>query len=191
MGNLFAIIFAAIFINNYVLSQFLGICPSIGVSNKVETSIGMGAAVTFVVTFASVITLLVDKYLLVSFNLVYLRTIVFILVIASLVQLVEMFLKKSAPALYSALGIYLPLITTNCMVLGVAIVNVQQGYDLPQTIANAVAASVGFTMALILLAAIRERYETVELPKALRGVPLALITLGLMSIAFSGFKGMF
>lgn len=191
MGNLFSIIFASIFINNYVLSQFLGICPAMGVSSKVETSIGMGAAVTFVVTFASAITMLIDKYLLLPLDLVYLRTIAFILVIASLVQLVEMFLKKSVPSLYSALGIYLPLITTNCVVLGVAILNVQEGYNIIETIVNGLAASIGFTMALVLLASIREHYETVDVPKAFRQVPLAMITLGLMSIAFSGFKGMF
>lgn len=189
--NLFSLIFGAIFINNYVLAQFLGICPSIGVSNKIETSIGMGAAVTFVVTFASAITLLVDTYILKAFNLEYMQTIAFILVIAALVQLVEMFLKKSAPALYSALGIYLPLITTNCVVLGVAILNVQKGYNMIETLLNGFSASIGFTMALTLLAAIRERYELADVPESFKKVPLAMVTLGLMSIAFMGFKGMF
>lgn len=189
--SLFQIIFALIFVNNYVFVQFLGICPAIGVSNKVETSLGMGAAVTFVVTFASAITWFIDKYLLQP-NLVYLRTIAFILVIAALVQLVEMFLKKSSPGLYNALGIYLPLITTNCIVLGVAILNVQSGYDLIQTLCSGFGASVGFAMAITLLAAIRERYDISDaVPVSFRGVPQAMITLGLMSMAFAGFNGMF
>lgn len=191
MTNLFAIIFGSIFVNNYVLAQFLGICPAIGVSSRTSTAIGMGVAVTFVVTFASVITLVINNVLLVPNDLVYLQTIVFILVIAALVQLVEMFMKKSTPGLYNALGIYLPLITTNCIVLGVAIVNVDKGYNMIETIANSVAASVGFTLAIVLLSTIREKYEMVNVPKAFRNVPLAMITLGLMSIAFSGFKGMF
>lgn len=189
--DLFSIIFGTIFVNNYVFSQFLGICPSIGVSSKVETSMGMGAAVTFVVTFASVITYLIEMLLLKPFDLTYLRTIAFILVIAALVQLVEMFLKKSAPGLYSALGIYLPLITTNCIVLGVAILNVTSGYNIIETIVSGLAASVGFAMAIVLLAAVREKYDIVEVPKAFSNVPMAMISLGLMSIAFSGFKGMF
>ncbi len=187
----FQIIFVTIFVNNYVLAQFLGICPSIGVSSKVETSIGMSAAVTFVVVLASVITWFIDRYLLQP-NLVYLRTVAFILVIAALVQLVEMFLKKSAPGLYNALGIYLPLITTNCIVLGVAILNVQNEYSLLQTIASGLGASLGFGLALILLAAIRERYELADnVPAPFRGVPQALLTLSLMSMAFAGFSGMF
>jgi len=190
MANILSIIFATIFINNYVLSQFLGICPSIGVSAKVETSVGMGMAVIFVVTLASVIAYFIDKYILVAFDLVYMRTIVFILVIASLVQIVEMFLRKSVPSLYTALGIYLPLITTNCIVLGVALLNVESGYNLLETIASAIGSTVGFTIVLVLLAAIREKYDLVNVPKAFRGVPLALITLGLMSIAFGGFAGM-
>lgn len=185
------IIFLTIFVNNYVLAQFLGICPSIGVSSKVETSLGMSAAVTFVVVLASAITWAIDRFLLQP-NLVYLRTVSFILVIAALVQIVEMFLKKSAPALYNALGIYLPLITTNCIVLGVAILNVQSEYSLMETIASGFGASIGFAMALILLAAIRERFELADgVPKAFRGVPQALLTLGLMSLAFAGFAGMF
>lgn len=185
------IIFSTIFINNYVLAQFLGICPSIGVTNKVESALGMGMAVTFVVTFASAITWLIDTYLLQP-NLIYLRTIAFILVIATLVQIVEMFLKKSAPGLYGALGIYLPLITTNCMVLGVALLNVQSGYGFIETIFSGLSAAIGFFMAIVLLAAIRERYDiNDQIPKAFRNVPMAMITLGLMSIAFSGFSGMF
>lgn len=191
MKDILMIVFSTIFINNYVLAQFLGICPSIGVTSKVESAMGMGMAVTFVITFASAITWLIDVYLLQP-NLIYLRTIAFILVIATLVQLVEMFLKKSAPALYNALGIYLPLITTNCVVLGVALLNVQSNYNLIETIFSGLAASIGFFLAIVLLAAIRERYDiNAEVPKPFRNVPLALISLGLMSIAFSGFTGMF
>ena len=187
----FQIIFLTIFVNNYVLAQFLGICPSIGVSSKVETSMGMSAAVTFVITLASVITWVLDRFILQP-NLVYLRTVAFILVIAALVQIVEMFLKKSAPGLYNALGIYLPLITTNCVVLGVAILNVQTGYTLLQTVASALGASIGFALDLILLAAIREQFTRMEnVPECFRGVPAALTTLGLMSMAFAGFAGMF
>lgn len=187
----FQIIFLTIFVNNYVLAQFLGICPSIGVSSKVETSMGMSAAVTFVITLASVITWALDRLILRP-NLVYLRTVAFILVIAALVQIVEMFLKKSAPALYNALGIYLPLITTNCVVLGVAILNVQSNYTLLQTVASALGASLGFALALILLAAIRESFDRLDnIPACMRGVPSALFTLGLMSMAFAGFAGMF
>ncbi|WP_276873268.1 electron transport complex protein RnfA [Levyella massiliensis] len=187
----FQIIFLTIFVNNYVLAQFLGICPSIGVSSKVETSMGMSAAVTFVITLASVITWALDRLILQP-NLIYLRTVAFILVIAALVQIVEMFLKKSAPALYNALGIYLPLITTNCVVLGVAILNVQSNYTLLQTVASALGASLGFALALILLAAIRESFERLDnIPACMRGVPSALFTLGLMSMAFAGFAGMF
>lgn len=191
MKDILMIVFSTIFINNYVLAQFLGICPSIGVTSKVESAMGMGMAVTFVITFASAITWLIDVYLLQP-NLIYLRTIAFILVIATLVQLVEMFLKKSAPSLYNALGIYLPLITTNCVVLGVALLNVQSKYNLIETIFSGLAASIGFFLAIVLLAAIRERYDiNAEVPKPFRNVPLALISLGLMSIAFSGFTGMF
>ena len=187
----FQIIFLTIFVNNYVLAQFLGICPSIGVSSKVETSMGMSAAATFVITLASVITWALDRLILQP-NLIYLRTVAFILVIAALVQIVEMFLKKSAPALYNALGIYLPLITTNCVVLGVAILNVQSNYTLLQTVASALGASLGFALALILLAAIRESFERLDnIPACMRGVPSALFTLGLMSMAFAGFAGMF
>ena len=188
--NLVSIILGSIFVNNYVLAQFLGICPALGVSKKLETSIGMGLAVTFVITLSSVITLLINKYILVALNLEYLRTIAFILVIASLVQFVEMFLKKASPSLYSALGVFLPLITTNCVVLGVAILNVDNNYNIIQTIVNSISASIGFTIALVLLSAIREKYETVDLPKSFRGIPIALLSLGLLSIAFFGFKGL-
>lgn len=189
--SIFNIIFSTIFVNNYVLAQFLGICPSIGVTNSVENATGMGVAVIFVITFASAITWLIDYFLLRP-NLVYLRTIAFILVIAALVQLVEMFLKKSSPNLYNALGIYLPLITTNCIVLGVAILNVEENYNLVQTIFSGLSAALGFCMAIILLAAIRERYSDSDaIQDSFQGVPLAMISLGLMSMAFSGFAGMF
>lgn len=189
--SIFNIIFATIFVNNYVFAQFLGVCPAMGVTSKLDTAVGMGAAVTFVITLASAITWIIDTVLLQP-KLIYLRTIVFILVIASLVQIVEMFLKKSSPGLYNALGIYLPLITTNCVVLGVAILNVEAGYTFLETIASGIAAALGFFLAIVLVAAVRERYDIdLEVPKSYRGVPLAMLTLGLMAIAFSGFKGMF
>ncbi|MDO5027177.1 MAG: electron transport complex subunit RsxA [Tissierellia bacterium] len=188
--NLVGIILGSIFVNNYVLAQFLGICPALGVSKKLDTSVGMGLAVTFVITLASIITLFINKYILVALGLEYLRTLAFILVIASLVQFVEMFLKKASPSLYNALGVFLPLITTNCVVLGVAILNVDNSYNLLETVVNAISASIGFTLALVLLSAIREKYELVELPKSFRGIPMALLSLGLLSIAFFGFKGL-
>lgn len=190
MGNLFAIIIGSIFVSNYVVVQFLGICPALGVSNQVETAAGMGAAVTFVITLASAICWAIQRYLLDPLSLGYLQTIVFILVIASLVQFVEMALKKLVPALYNALGIYLPLITTNCIVLGVAIVNITNKYTLVETIINGIAASVGFAMIIIFLAAIRERLELTDVPEKFQGMPIALVSLGLMSIAFMGFAGL-
>ncbi|HEY8362713.1 MAG TPA: electron transport complex subunit RsxA [Tissierellaceae bacterium] len=183
------ILITTILVNNYILSRFLGICPFLGVSSKLDTSVGMGAAVTFVVTLSSIITYLIQKYILDVLGLGYLQTIVFILVIAALVQFVEMVLKKISPALYNALGIYLPLITTNCIVLGVAIINIDEGYNLIQTIFNAIGSSVGFTLALVLMAGIREKLELSDVPEALKGFPIALITAGLMSIAFLGFNG--
>ncbi len=188
--SLAAILVSTIFVNNYVLAQFLGICPFIGVSNKLETSIGMGAAVTFVMTLASIFTYFIHTYVLVAMELEYLQTIVFILVIASLVQFVELALKKVSPTLYSALGVYLPLITTNCAVLGVAILNIEEGYTLVPTIFNAIGASLGFTLALVLIAGIRETLELADIPESLDGYPIALITAGLMSIAFLGFGGL-
>jgi len=188
--NIFTILISTIFVNNYVFARFLGICPFLGVSNKTETATGMGLAVTFVVTLSSVITWVIQKYVLDLFGLQYLQTIVFILVIASLVQLVEMFLKKSSPGLYKALGVYLPLITTNCIVLGVAILNIEEKYNLIQTIANAVGASIGFAIALLLMAGVREKFELADIPKPLKGFPIGLITAGLMSIAFLGFNGL-
>lgn len=188
--SLTAILISTIFVNNFVLAQFLGICPFIGVSNKLETSVGMGAAVTFVVTLSSIITYYIYKYVLLTLGLEYLMTIVFILVIASLVQFVELALKKVSPTLYNSLGVYLPLITTNCAVLGVAILNIKEGFELIPTIFNAVGASIGFTLALVLIAGIREKLELSDIPEALNGYPIALITAGLMSIAFIGFSGL-
>ena len=185
--TLFAIVIGAIFVNNVVLSQFLGICPFLGVSSKVETSMGMGMAVTFVMALATVVTWCIQQYILVPFGIEYMQTITFILVIAALVQMVEIVLKKVSPALYQALGIFLPLITTNCAVLGVAIITVQKDFDLLTGVIYAVAAALGFALALILFAGIRERLEVEETPEAMRGVPIALITAGLLAMAFMGF----
>lgn len=188
--GIFTIIISAVFVNNFVLSQFLGICPFLGVSKKVETSIGMGAAVAFVMAIASAFTYIVQTQILERFGLEYLQTIFFILVIASLVQAVEMFIKKSSPALYQSLGVFLPLITTNCAVLGAAILNIEGNYSLLESIVNGVSAAVGFTLAIVLFAGIRERLELADVPEALEGIPIALITAGLMSVAFLGFVGL-
>lgn len=188
--NLFTILISTIFVNNYVLARFLGICPFLGVSKKTETATGMGIAVTFVVTLSSIICWGIQKGILDSLGLEYLQTIVFILVIATLVQFVEMVMKKTSPTLYNALGVYLPLITTNCVVLGVAILNIQEEYNLLETIINSFGASVGFALALVLMAGIREKQELADIPESLEGFPIALITAGLMSIAFLGFKGL-
>lgn len=190
MGEILTILISTIFVNNYVFAQFLGICPFLGVSSKMETAVGMGGAVTFVVVIASAVTWAIQTFILDALGLGYLQTIVFILVIASLVQFVEMFLKKSSPSLYQALGVFLPLITTNCMVLGVAVLNIQEGYNLIQTIFSGLGASIGFTIALILMSALRERLEIVDVPKPLQGVPIALMSAGLMAIAFTGFQGL-
>lgn len=190
MGTIFKILISTIFVNNYVFAQFLGICPFLGVSSKVETATGMSVAVTFVVTLASIITYYVQILLLNPFNLGYLQTIVFILIIASLVQFVEMVIKKISPALYGAMGVFLPLITTNCMVLGVAILNIQSDYNIFEVITNAIGASLGFGLALILLSSLREKLELIDVPEPLKGMPLALIAAGLMSIAFMGFSGL-
>ncbi len=190
MTSILTIVFGAIFINNFVLSRFLGICPFLGVSKKVETSLGMGMAVTFVMGMASTVTWLLEYYVLFRFDLQYLRTIVFILVIAALVQFVELVIRKVSPTLYQALGIFLPLITTNCAVLGVALLNVQLEYNLLESVVFGVAAALGFTLALVIMAGIRERLELVFIPKAMRGVPIALIIAGILSIAFMGFQGM-
>ncbi len=177
-------------VSNVVLSQFLGLCPFLGVSRKIKTAAGMGTAVIFVITLASFVAGALYKLILVPFNITYLQTIVFILVIAALVQFVEMFLKKMIPSLYKALGVYLPLITTNCAVLGVALINIQNEYNFIETIFNGVGAALGFTLAIVLFAGIRERLETSAVPKALEGFPIALLTAGLMAIAFLGFSGM-
>ncbi|NLP36894.1 MAG: electron transport complex subunit RsxA [Firmicutes bacterium] len=190
MTSILAIIFGAIFVNNFVLTRFLGICPFLGVSKKVDTSIGMGMAVTFVMGLASLVTWLLEYYILQAFQLEYLRTIVFILVIAALVQFVELVIRKISPVLYQALGIFLPLITTNCAVLGVALLNVQLEHNLLEAVIFGVAAALGFTLALVILAGIRERLELVAIPKHFRGVSLALIIAGILSIAFMGFQGM-
>lgn len=188
--NILGIIVSAIIVDNFVFSRVMGICPFMGVSNKVKTAVGMGAAVTFVMALASVITNVLYNYVLLYFNVTYLRTLVFILVIASLVQLVEMIIKRVSVTLYEALGVYLPLITTNCAVLGAAILNIDNGYDIIESLALGIGAALGFTLALVLMAAIRERQETVNLPKAMRGKPIALMMAGLMSLAFLGFSGM-
>ncbi|EOC99834.1 electron transport complex subunit RsxA [Caldisalinibacter kiritimatiensis] len=185
-----AILVSAILVNNFVLSRFLGICPFLGVSKQVETAFGMGMAVTFVMTLSSIITYIVQKAILANLGLEYLQTIAFILVIASLVQLVEMFVKKASPTLYEALGVYLPLITTNCAVLGLAILNIQAEYTLLQTITHAIGAAIGFTLAIVLFAGIRERLVLADVPESLKGFPIALITAGLMAIAFLGFSGL-
>jgi electron transport complex protein RnfA len=191
--ELLIISIGAIFIQNFVLVQFLGICPFLGVSKKAETALGMGFAVVFVMTCASAITWLVQQ-LLVLFNIEYLQTIAFILVIAVLVQFVEMFLQKSIPSLYSSLGIYLPLITTNCAVLGVAIVNITKFGGMPYSFLNSVvygmSAGLGFTLAIVLFAGVRERLESSDIPSFLKGMPVTLITAGFLSIAFMGFSGL-
>ena len=189
MTKLLVIAFGSIFISNFVLTRFLGICPFLGVSKKVETAVGMGFAVTFVMGLASAITYGLQK-LLEHFHIEILQTLTFILVIAVLVQFVEMVIKKISPVLYQALGIYLPLITTNCAVLGVALINVKEGYNFLQAVVNGVSAALGFTMAIVLFAGIRERMAAAPVPKAFQGFPIALVTAGLVSIAFLGFNGL-
>ena len=184
------ILLTSILVNNFVLSRFLGICPFLGVSKRVETAMGMGMAVTFVMALASVISYLVHYYILVPLEIEYMQTIAFILVIAALVQLVEMALQKLVPSLYSALGVYLPLITTNCAVLGVAIINITENYTLLQTLVNGIGAALGFTLAIVLFAGIRERLELADIPEAMKGFPIALISAGLMAMAFMGFSGL-
>ncbi|MGE5383236.1 MAG: electron transport complex protein RnfA [Omnitrophica WOR_2 bacterium] len=184
------IIILALLVNNVVLAQFLGICPFLGVSGKISTSLGMGAAVVFVMALANLVTYLVQVYLLVPLKVEFMQTITFILVIAFLVQVVEIILKKSAPALYQALGIYLPLITTNCAVLGIAILAIQKNFSLVQSVVYSSATAVGFTFALILMAGIREQLELLGTPKGMKGFPLTLIIAGLLSMAFMGFAGL-
>ena len=190
MKELILIIVGSALVNNIILSQFQGLCPFLGVSKKVDTSIGMGAAVIFVITLASIATNLVYALVLVPLHLEYLQTIAFILVIAAMVQFVEMFLKKSMPSLYSALGVFLPLITTNCAVLGSALTNVQKGYNFIFSVANGLGTAVGFTVAIVLLASIRESIEDNDIPYNFQGSPIVLITSGLMAIAFMGFSGL-
>lgn len=188
--QLIIIAIGSAFINNVVLSQFLGICPFLGVSKKINTAAGMGSAVVFVITLSSAVAGAIYKYLLVPLDITYLQTIVFILVIAALVQFVEMFLKKSMQGLYQALGVYLPLITTNCAVLGVALTNVQKDYDILQGVVNGLATSVGFLISIVILAGLREKMEYNDIPKAFRGMPIVLLTACLMAIAFFGFSGL-
>lgn len=183
------IIIVAIFVNNVVLSQFLGICPFLGVSKKVDTAIGMGLAVTFVLTIATIVTFLLQKGVLEAFGLEYLQTITFILVIAALVQMVEIIMKKISPPLYQALGVYLPLITTNCIILGVAILVIQKDFNLLESIVYAISTAIGYSMALIIFSSIREQLALTKVPKAMQGVPIALLTAGILAMAFMGFSG--
>ncbi|WP_432408905.1 electron transport complex subunit RsxA [Wukongibacter sp. M2B1] len=189
-AGIFVILVSSILVNNFVLSKFLGICPFLGVSKQVETAMGMGMAVTFVMTLAGIMTYFVQKLILVPFHIEYLQTIAFILVIASLVQFVEIVLQKMSPTLYQALGVFLPLITTNCAVLGLALLNIQYEFGLIQTIFHSIGAAVGFSLAIVLFAGIREKLEIADVPTPFKGFPIALITASLMSIAFLGFSGL-
>ena len=188
--NLILLVLAGIFVNNYVMSQFLGICPFLGVSKKVDTAAGMGMAVIFVMALAAAAAWLVYNLILVPLNITFLYNIAFILLIASLVQFVEMFLKKSAPALYQALGVFLPLITTNCAVLGVAVTNMQKGYNFIESVVYGITGGLGFLLAIYLFSTVRERLEFADYPKAFEGFPIALITAGLIALAFMGFSGL-
>jgi len=205
LKSIFVISIGSIFINNFVFSRFLGICPYIGVSKQLDSAVGMGAAVTFVMTLASTVTWLIYNYLLAPIpanifyklfslsvppDLTFLKTIAFILVIASLVQFVEMVIQKTSPALYKSLGIYLPLITTNCAILGVSLLNIDENYKFIESIVNGISAGIGFTIALFLMAGIREKLELADIPKSMRGIPIAFIMAGLMAIAFLGFSGL-
>ena len=187
--ELIGIIIVAIFVNNVVFSQFLGICPFLGVSKKVDTAIGMGAAVMFVLTIATIVTFLLQKGILEPFGLQYLQTITFILVIAALVQMVEIVLKKTSPSLYQALGVFLPLITTNCVILGVAILVIQKDFNLLESTLYAIATAIGYAMALIIFSSVREQMALTSIPRSMRGVPIALITAGIITMAFMGFSG--
>lgn len=188
--ELISLFITSFIVNNIIFSQFLGTCPFLGVSKKIDTAAGMGIAVIFVITLASIITFIVQKTILVSMELEYLQTIVFILIIAALVQFVEMFLKKSAPGLYQALGIYLPLITTNCAVLGVAINNIKFDHSFIESIVYSIGTSAGFMLAIVLFAGVRDKVDNADLPESLKGSAISLITAGLMSIAFLGFSGL-
>ncbi len=184
-----SIFITAIFVNNIVLTQFLGICPFLGVSKKIDSALGMGAAVTFVMTISTIVTYLIQTYLLTPFGLTFVQTIIFILVIAALVQMLEIIMKKVSPALYQALGVFLPLITTNCTILGVAILVIQKKFNLMESVVFAISTALGFTLALILFAGIREQLSMTKIPKAMAGIPIALITAGLLAMAFMGFSG--
>ncbi len=188
--ELLVILIASSLVNNVVLSQFLGLCPFLGVSKKTETATGMGVAVIFVITLASAVAGAIYQFILVPFDIVYLQTIVFILVIAALVQFVEMFLKKFIPGLYQSLGVYLPLITTNCAVLGVTLTNVQKSYGILTGVVNGFATAVGFTISIVILAGIREKLTYNDIPESFQGMPIVLVTAGLMAIAFCGFSGL-
>ena len=190
MKELMLSIVGAALVNNVVRSQFLGLCPFLGVSKKTETAAGMGGAVIFVITLSSFVTSVIYQFILVPTHMEYLQTIVFILIIAALVQFVEMFLKKAMPSLYQALGVYLPLITTNCAVLGVALINVQKDYNILQGTVNGFATAVGFTLSIIVMAGIREKIEYNDVPESFQGTPIVLVTAGLMAIAFFGFSGL-
>jgi len=190
MGDILLFFVSCVLSHNFIFSRFLGCCPFLGVSNKVETAAGMGLAVTFVMGIASLFTSLVYQYVLVPLSLTYLDTISFILIIASLVQFVEMFLKKSSPALYKSLGIYLPLITTNCAVLGVATLNVSNSYNILYSVLNGVFSALGFLLAIVLMAGVRERLETSHIPESFKGFPISLFMAGLMAVAFMGFSGL-
>jgi len=189
-AGIFVILVSSILVNNFVLSRFLGICPFLGVSRQVETSLGMGMAVTFVMTLAGIITYFVQKLILEPFHIEFLQTIAFILVIAALVQFVEIVLQKMSPTLYQALGVFLPLITTNCAVLGLALLNIQYELTLVKTITHSIGAAIGFSLAIVLFAGIREKLEVADVPTPFKGFPIALITASLMSIAFLGFAGL-
>ena len=188
--ELLAITLSAILANNFIFSQFLGICPFLGVSKKVDTAVGMGIAVTFVMGLASAITWAVQRFVLDPFGLGYMQTVAFILVIASLVQFIEMFLQKAMPSLYTALGVYLPLITTNCAVLGVVLLNVQNNYNFISSVVYGITGGIGFLVAIVLFASIRERLVFAEYPKSFEGFPIALVTAGLIALAFMGFSGL-
>lgn len=188
--KLLSITLGAILANNFIFSQFLGCCPFLGVSKKVDTAVGIGVAVTFVMGLASAVCFVVNKYILIPLDLAYMQTVAFILVIASLVQFIEMFLQKAMPALYTALGVYLPLITTNCAVLGVVLLNVQNGYNFIESVVYGITGGLGFLLAIVLFASIRERLVFADYPKCWDGFPIALITAGLMALAFMGFSGL-
>ena len=188
--SLLGILLSALLTENFILVKFYGICPFMGVSKKIDTALGMGMAVTFVMAIASAACYAVDTLILQPLNLGYMQTVAFILVIASIVQVVEMFLKKTVPALYKALGIFLPLITTNCAVLGAALVNVQKGYDFLRSVVNGAAGGLGFTLAIVLFASVRERVNKADCPESFKGFPIALISAGLLALAFMGFSGL-